>query len=165
MFGRNRRDREETSTRGTQDDANLGGYYARDTHRGRYGDDYAREGYEPGRPAPHGDPLLPRESDRREVPSAHGRFRGVGPKGFRRSDDRIREEICERLTEAHEVDASDIDVHVRDGAVLLTGSVTSPRALRFAEQIADECGGVRVVENRLNVGRADREVRIGKAME
>jgi hypothetical protein len=31
-----------------QQDADLGGDYARDTHRGAYGDDYAREGNSEG---------------------------------------------------------------------------------------------------------------------
>ncbi|HEX6178217.1 MAG TPA: RNA-binding protein, partial [Thermoanaerobaculia bacterium] len=39
-------------------------------------------------------------------------FRGRGPKNYQRSDDRIREEVCERLTWADDVDATEIDVNV-----------------------------------------------------
>ena len=158
MFGRKHVDRDEASTRGTQDDANLGGYYARDPHDAGYGDEYAREDLIP----PHGDPLVPRESERRTGPSS---YRGVGPKNFRRSDDRVREEICERLSEADDVDATDVDVRVTNGVVLLTGRVDSAGALGVADHIAHSCGGVRQVENRINVGKTDREIHIGKAME
>lgn len=161
MFGRKKRDREEPPL-STLEHGNLGGYYARDTHRGGFGDDYARD-HEPATEhlSPPGDPLLPRESDRRAAPS----YRGIGPKNFRRSDDRIREEVCERLSEAHGIDATDIDVHVTDGAVLLTGAVLRGREIGIAEEIAHSCGGVREVENRIKVQSFDREVRIGKAME
>ena len=39
-----------------QQDADLGGDYARDTHRGAYGDDYAREGSVGSIPDPAPDP-------------------------------------------------------------------------------------------------------------
>ena len=34
------------------------------------------------------------------------RYRGRGPKGYRRSDARIREDVCDRLTEAPDVDVA-----------------------------------------------------------
>lgn len=34
-----------------EEDADLGGYYARDTHRGGFGDNYARDDEKPARPA------------------------------------------------------------------------------------------------------------------
>ena len=39
---------------------------------------------------------------------SHGQFRGKGPKDWTRSDERIREEVCELLADADEVDASEI---------------------------------------------------------
>jgi hypothetical protein len=54
-----------------------------------------------------------------------GQFRGRGPKGYRRSDDRIREDVCERLTRDDRVDASNIEVTVKDGAVTLSGTTHS----------------------------------------
>lgn len=49
-------------------------------------------------------------------------YRGVGPKGYTRSDERLAEEICERLTDHPRIDASEIDVQVSRGEVTLTGN-------------------------------------------
>jgi osmotically-inducible protein OsmY len=76
-------------------------------------------------------------------------FAGRGPKGYQRSDDRIREDICERLTANDDVDASDVTVAVRDGEVTLEGSVVDRRMRRDAEACADEVIGVREIHNRL----------------
>lgn len=84
-----------------------------------------------------------------------GKFRGRGPKNYRRSDERIREEISDRLTENEWLDASDIDVVVKDGEVMLTGSVDSRYAKRLAEDIADSVAGVNNVQNNLRVQNYD----------
>ena len=42
--------------------------------------------------------------------SGRAAYAGRGPKGYRRSDERIREEISDRLTEHDELDASEIEV-------------------------------------------------------
>lgn len=80
-------------------------------------------------------------------------YRGRGPKNYRRSDERIREEICERLTMDHDVDASDIEIAVSEGIVTLSGSVNERRAKRIAEDICDSVRGVRDVQNTLRVAR------------
>ena len=80
-----------------------------------------------------------------------GRFRGRGPKNYRRSDDRIREEINDRLTENEWLDATDVDASVNSGVVILTGSVDSRYAKRLAEDIADSVSGVINVQNSLRV--------------
>ena len=49
-------------------------------------------------------------------------YRGRGPKGFQRSDERILEEVCERLSEDPQVDASDISVICSAGLVTLVCS-------------------------------------------
>jgi len=82
-----------------------------------------------------------------------GSFAGRGPRGYRRTDDRVREEICERLTEHPLLDASDVDVEVRDGVVTLTGRVAVRAEKHLAEDIAEEVWGVNDVENRLRVQR------------
>jgi len=48
-----------------------------------------------------------------------GRFAGRGPKGYERSDDRIREDVCDRLMDDPEVAASNLTVEVRGGEVIL----------------------------------------------
>lgn len=80
-------------------------------------------------------------------------FRGVGPRGYRRPDERILDDVCERLTVDPYVDASEIEVEVRDGEVSLTGTVHSRSAKRLAEDLAESAPGVRDVQNRLRIAR------------
>jgi hypothetical protein len=80
-------------------------------------------------------------------------YRGRGPKNYQRSDERIREEVCERLTMDHDVDASDVEVTVRDGVVTLSGTVHERYAKRTAEDICESVRGVKDVQNDLRVAR------------
>lgn len=84
-------------------------------------------------------------------------FRGRGPKNYQRSDERILEDVCERLTDAPEVDASEITVEAKDGEVTLSGTINSREEKRLAERIAASVRGVRDVINRLRVRRPERE--------
>jgi len=77
--------------------------------------------------------------------------RGRGPRGYRRSDERIREDVCECLTDDHHVDASNVQVEVKDCEVTLTGTVNSRFEKRHAEDLIDRLAGVRDVHNRLRV--------------
>src|SRR5687768_9699859 len=54
-----------------------------------------------------------------------GQFRGRGPRGYQRSDDRIREDVCERLSDDPQIDASNMEVTVKTGEVTLSGTVSS----------------------------------------
>lgn len=78
-----------------------------------------------------------------------GPHAGKGPKTYQRTDDRIRDDVNERLTRHGELDASDIDVAVENGEVTLTGAVETRRDKRLAEAIAESVFGVRDVHNRL----------------
>jgi hypothetical protein len=80
-----------------------------------------------------------------------GRYRGRGPRAYRRSAERIREDVSDRLTDDHEVDASRIEVAVSGGEVRLSGSVDSRAAKRRAEDIAWSVAGVTQVQNDLRV--------------
>ena len=82
-------------------------------------------------------------------------YRGRGPKGYQRSDERIREDICERLSYDDYVDASEIEVNVSEGTVTLTGSVDDRSTKRRAEDIAESVSGVREIENQIRVTRAN----------
>jgi hypothetical protein len=77
--------------------------------------------------------------------------RGRGPRNYVRSDERIRDDINERLTHDPLVDATDIDVVVKRGEVTLTGTVDARLARRRAEDIADAVLGVTHVQNNLRV--------------
>lgn len=80
-----------------------------------------------------------------------GRFAGRGPKNYRRSDQRIQEEVCDRLTSDPQVDASEIQVTVKDGEITLEGTVSERRMKRLAEDCAESISGVQQVHNRLRV--------------
>ncbi|MBC7457184.1 MAG: BON domain-containing protein, partial [Bdellovibrionaceae bacterium] len=78
-------------------------------------------------------------------------FFGKGPKGFRRSDEKIREEVCEALYRDNLVDASEIEVSVKDAEVILSGTVSGRRMKRLAEDCADSVSGVSDVRNEIRV--------------
>lgn len=80
-----------------------------------------------------------------------GGFAGRGPKGYTRSDERIREDVSDKLMEHPDLDASEIEVGVSGGEVTLSGSVDSRWAKRLAEDVAESCTGVREVMNQLRV--------------
>lgn len=77
--------------------------------------------------------------------------RGRGPRDYQRRDERIYEDVCERLTEDDRVDASEIEVSVADGEVTLTGTVRSRRAKRRATDVVDAVKGVKDVHNSIRV--------------
>jgi hypothetical protein len=85
-----------------------------------------------------------------------GEHSGRGPRGYRRSDERIREDINDRLTDHDEIDAEDIDVKVSDGEVTLTGTVDSRWTKRMAEDAVYEVSGVSEVTNQLRVKQQGR---------
>lgn len=78
---------------------------------------------------------------------------GRGPRGWRRPDERILEDVCDLMMQDPNLDASGIDVRVSDGEVILEGAVEGRWAKRLAEDIADSVPGVRDVHNRLRVNR------------
>jgi hypothetical protein len=80
-----------------------------------------------------------------------GNYAGRGPKNYRRSDQRIQEEVCDRLTSDPHVDASEIQVTVKDAEVTLEGSVMERRMKRLAEDCVETVSGVSQVHNRLRV--------------
>jgi hypothetical protein len=80
-----------------------------------------------------------------------GRYVGRGPKTYQRSDDRIREDVNERLTVHPDIDATDIDVQVKNGEVYLTGNVEHREMKRMAEDVAENVSGVKEVHNQLRI--------------
>ena len=78
-----------------------------------------------------------------------GPHAGRGPRGWRRSDARIREDVCQWMSDDPRLDAREIDVRVEDGDVMLEGRVEHRAARRLAEEIAAAVPGVRDVFNRL----------------
>lgn len=80
-----------------------------------------------------------------------GQHSGRGPRGYRRSDERVKEDVCQCLTDDAHIDASNIDVAVSDREVTLTGSVTTRFQKRHAEDLIERLPGVRDVINSLRV--------------
>lgn len=80
-----------------------------------------------------------------------GQHRGKGPKGYKRSDERILEDINDRLADDSYVDAGEIEVTIEQGDVTLTGTIEDRYAKRRAEDLVESVSGVRNVENRLRV--------------
>ena len=92
-----------------------------------------------------------------------GQHRGKGPKGYRRSDARMADDISDHLTDDPYVDASDIEVAVKDGEATLSGTVTRREDKRRAEDLAEAVSGVSHVQNNLRVRRDDDAPRPGDA--
>lgn len=82
-------------------------------------------------------------------------FFGKGPKGYKRSDDRIKEEVCETLARNPRIDASDIEVKVEEACVTLSGTVESKEIKRAAEMAIENLSGVDDVKNEIRVKKAD----------
>lgn len=86
-----------------------------------------------------------------------GLYRGKGPKGYKRSDERIREDINDRLSDDYNLDASEIEVEVKNGEVTLSGTVSERSDKRRAEDVAESISGVSNVENRIRVSRSSSD--------
>jgi hypothetical protein len=95
--------------------------------------------------------------------------RGRGPRGYVRSDERIADDIIDRLTDAPDIDASEILLTVEGGIATLTGNVPARAMKHRAEDIAADATGVREVRNTIRVddgaasfGRPGEAVRSGR---
>jgi len=91
------------------------------------------------------------EAERRRRMDEQREHRGRGPKGYRRSDERIKEDVNDRLSDDYYLDASDVEVAVENMEVTLTGTVRNRNDKRRAEDLAESVSGVTNVENRLRV--------------
>lgn len=77
--------------------------------------------------------------------------RGRGPSDYTRSDERIREDVNDRLTDNPRLDARNVSVMVTEGEVTLSGTVGNREDKRRAEDCADAVSGVKHVQNNLRV--------------
>ncbi len=80
---------------------------------------------------------------------------GKAPKAYTRSDDRIREDIYDRLMHGW-VNAEHVEVQVKNGEVTLTGLVEERRDKRIIEDIIEDVLGVKDVHNQLKVGSPEQ---------
>lgn len=91
-----------------------------------------------------------------EVWSVPGPHAGRGPAGYRKPDDRIREDVCEILTRHGHLDATEIEVHVQDGAVELRGYVDERKDKYLAEDLVESLSGIGEVRSRIRVRKSTR---------
>lgn len=135
-------------------------YGDRETQRATYGDRdfYRRESDYENRSDPYSNDWT------------QGPYSGVGPRGYRREDDRIRDDVNDRLMWHGYVDATDIQVNVDDGVVTLSGTVNTRREKRMAEDAAESVLGVDDVNNQIQIrqssrsfgeGSMNRQIRVG----
>lgn len=90
-----------------------------------------------------------RPAHRMAGPSRHP----LAPRGIRRSDTELYEDICEALMQRDDLDSSDVTVAVREGEVALDGTVPE-RCMRYLiEDLAAGHPAVRDVDNRIKVRR------------
>jgi osmotically-inducible protein OsmY len=80
-----------------------------------------------------------------------------GPRGWVRSDERILDELCERIVRAG-VDASELEVAVEDHEVRLHGVLTTARDRRLVMDLAERVLGVRAVDAEIVVREGSDEV-------
>jgi BON domain len=106
------------------------------------------EDYQPGSPQYRG--------------ASRGSFAGRGPQGYKRSDERITEDINEELTQDPDIDAANIAVEVQNGEVTLKGTVPDRESKRRAEDLAESTSGVKQVQNQLRVRREDESESEGR---
>jgi hypothetical protein len=78
------------------------------------------------------------------------------PKGYQRSDQRIYEDLCDRLTDHPRIDPREMSVRVQEGSVTLEGSVHSRLEKYMAEDLADSIPGVKEVISNLRIEREPR---------
>jgi ferritin-like metal-binding protein YciE len=89
-----------------------------------------------------------------------GPYTGMGPKNYRRSDERIIEDVCDRLLMHGQINAAEIEVEVHNGNVYLHGQIDGRQAKHAAEDIAASVSGVTDVHNRLRIMNQDETRRL-----
>jgi osmotically-inducible protein OsmY len=94
------------------------------------------------------------EQSRAERREEQGQRRAdKGTRAQRKPDERLAGEIRDILTNDPELDATEVEVEVEDGAVTISGVVDGSEARLLAEELVESVTGVREVHNRLRVER------------
>jgi hypothetical protein len=89
--------------------------------------------------------------EQRERGGQGSQHMGRGPRNYKRSDQRIEEDINEQLTRHPMIDASEVEVTVQNCEVTLRGNVDHREAKRMAEDVAESVFGVKDVNNQIKV--------------
>ncbi len=94
---------------------------------------------------------MPRHDENRVFGYGNRNHFGKGPKGWKRSDERIKDEACEALYRDPHIDAREIDLSVESGRVFLRGTVQSRETKKRAEDCVENVSGVVDVQNELRI--------------
>jgi hypothetical protein len=129
----------------------YGADYGRGEYRLEYGTPERRD-YQYGRGHGRAEERGPFRQVAERIREGYRRTLGRGPKGYRRGDDRIRDDVCERIARSG-VNAEEVEVRVENGEVTLTGEVEHRDDKRILEDIAEDVFGVVGVQNSIRVNR------------
>lgn len=94
------------------------------------------------------------QNDFRNTSDRSGHY-GKGPKGWKRSDERLKEEVCEVLFRDQHLDATNIEVSVQDGNVTLSGTIDSRFGKRHAEECIEHLSGVEDIRNEIKISKTE----------
>ncbi|MBP0631650.1 BON domain-containing protein [Cupriavidus sp. AcVe19-1a] len=116
-----------------------------------------RSGDTGGSPYGYGEARYGMEDEDDERPTRPSRWAAQAgsrrmPRGYQRTDARIRDDLCERLAHADD-DVSDVTVDVVSGIVTLAGTVRDRDAKFHIEQMAEDVLGVSEVRNNIQMAR------------
>ncbi|MEX2217937.1 MAG: BON domain-containing protein [Phycisphaerales bacterium] len=121
-----------------------------------------------GRPGPQqGSAGGPRSAG--AMPAKREDRRRKGPRNYQRSDERLRDEVYDRLIQQTDIDVSEIECTITGGVVSLEGTVESRWERHQIEDLVDTVWGTRDIRNNLRIrsgqveGRAERGTRGGES--
>lgn len=148
--------------------SNSGGYGQAAYDRNGYRDDGSRQSYRGERDDRGffdraGDEIASWFGDEDAERRRRMDHRGRGPANYTRSNERLLEDSCERLTHDRGVDASNISVTCADNEVTLDGQVNTRWEKRRAEDLVHDISGVQHVQNNLRIQQTD--MRAGQSEE
>lgn len=153
-FGRGQRDYIKFRESDSRDDRSTGRFRGLN----RFGRDFVgHDHFQDDQFNSNDDPTYEDENGMRH-PYEHGgkeNHQGKGPKGYRRSDEKMKDDACEVLMRDYELDASEIEVEVEDGILFLTGEVSSRKDKKRAESLVENLTGITDVQNKLIVKKSE----------
>ena len=124
---------------------------------------YARgtSSYVPGSNHPYADREAHNRYNREHFPQGPamrgaGPHRGKGPKNFTRSDERVKEHVNELLMEHDEIDATHVQVDVKNGEVSVTGTVEDRQQRRAIEDLIEGMPGIQNVHIAIKIAAGSR---------
>jgi hypothetical protein len=120
-----------------------------------YAGGYGHEGRYRGAPSGREEEAGPLERMGRKLKEGMRKLTGKGPKGYRRSDERVRDEVAERIARSG-IDAEHVEIRVENGEVTLSGFVERREDKRDLEDLADDVFGVEEVQNHLRLRRGEQ---------